>query len=99
MKFVAEITSGPHQGKKFETALFPISIGRLKNNHIPISFDRHISRTHCIIYRDEGGLFITDMKSKNGTYVNNTLITSSIRICAGDIITLGYTNLRLLSLS
>lgn len=93
MKLIVKIVSELHQGKKYEVDLFPISIGRLKNNGIQIAFDMYISRAHCTIYKDQSNLYIIDMKSKNGTYVNDILIHTPVIIKNGDIITLGNTRL------
>jgi pSer/pThr/pTyr-binding forkhead associated (FHA) protein len=47
-----------------------------------------ISRQHCQIQVNENKLFIRDMKSANGTYVNGNRITYN-ELKAGDIIDLG----------
>jgi predicted component of type VI protein secretion system len=47
-----------------------------------------ISRQHCQLQVNEEKLFIRDMKSSNGTYVNGTRITYT-EVKAGDIIALG----------
>jgi predicted component of type VI protein secretion system len=47
-----------------------------------------ISRQHCQIQVNEDKLFIRDMKSANGTYVNGNRVNYT-ELKAGDIITLG----------
>lgn len=41
-----------------------------------ISHDR-ISAVHCVIAKSEGNLFVRDMGSTNGTFVNNTKVLRS----------------------
>lgn len=58
---------------------------------IPDNFKK-VSNTHALIYQDESGnLFIKDLDSTNGTFVNNIQILEA-KICASDIITLGGKN-------
>lgn len=84
---------GVGQGQVFnlgvETA---ISIGRAPTNDIPLS-DSSVSGEHCRI-RPEGGVFVVhDLKSTNGTYVNEKRIERH-RLSEGDVIRVGETQLQ-----
>ena len=45
-------------------------IGQAKTNDAAITFDRTVSRVHCKISFDNGDFRITDLQSKNGTFLN-----------------------------
>jgi serine phosphatase RsbU (regulator of sigma subunit)/pSer/pThr/pTyr-binding forkhead associated (FHA) protein len=60
-------------------------IGRTINNDIPL--DHHgISREHAIITQDELGFFITDLGSRNGTFVNGRSIDGKTHLFDGDLL-------------
>lgn len=64
-------------------------IGRDATNDIVLSH-RSISRTHLEVFIDpEGNIFVTDLNSSNGTYVNGHRISGSIQLKSGDILKLG----------
>lgn len=71
-----------------------LTIGR--DSSCDISFDDHIiTRRHARIFRDaDGQIWIEDLKSKNGTTVNDEPITTS-RIVEGDRIAIGSYRLSL----
>ncbi len=56
--------------------------------------DNRLSGIHCTIRYSSGHLFITDMNSTNGTFVNGIPIKQEYRLEKGDIILLGSTQLR-----
>jgi pilus assembly protein CpaF len=77
-------------GKKMEFAVgveTPVRIGRNPDVelHIP---DTNVSREHCVISYGDGDYHITDLKSKNGTYVNGAKTGHTI-LHAGDRIEIG----------
>lgn len=69
-----------------KTVLVPnyevITIGRAKENSIVFA-NRMTSKNHCKIYRDGATYRIEDLKSTNGTYVNNKKI-DNIELHDGD---------------
>jgi hypothetical protein len=87
------VVKGPAAGKMFEVpGDKPITIGRAKENDIPID-DRAISNRHCRIRPGEGGLFeIVDLKSTNGTFVNRRRVSRQ-PLAPGDVIKIGETSI------
>ncbi|KAL4506628.1 hypothetical protein ABPG72_000199 [Tetrahymena utriculariae] len=63
-----------------------INIGRSENNQIVIDHPK-ISKVHCILTKEDDGVYIED-KSSNGTYIKNDLIgkDKKVKISTGDII-------------
>lgn len=68
-----------------------IIVGRNPDNDISID-DGQASRHHCQISRLENGvIYITDLQSTNGTYVNGQRIVGQILLHKGDKVTIGNT--------
>ncbi|NCC51035.1 MAG: FHA domain-containing protein [Spartobacteria bacterium] len=75
--------------KQFSVAADPVTIGRSSSADIQID-DTNISREHCVISYREGKHNITDLKSKNGTYVNGNKTGHAV-LAIGDKIEIGTT--------
>lgn len=63
------------------------SIGRSENNDIQIA-EEHVSRQHALISYRDGVFLLTDLDSRNGTFVNDDRIVNAFPLCAGDRIRL-----------
>ena len=63
-------------------------IGRDDTSNVQILEDS-ISRKHCVIYKENVAYRIKDLDSRNGTWINGTLLRESVPIVNGDIIQLG----------
>ncbi|HKC25205.1 MAG TPA: FHA domain-containing protein, partial [Thermoanaerobaculia bacterium] len=81
------VKEGRHAGRKFELA-GELDIGRDAQAGVPIE-DRTISRRHATISVRPEGVFLTDLKSQNGTSVNRRRISSSTRLHDGDEVRVG----------
>ena len=68
-------------------------IGRNEHNDVPI-VSRYVSRHHALlINRPEGGSYIVDLKSTNGTFVNSVRVTHEA-LRDGDVISIGNFRLK-----
>lgn len=74
-------------GQKYELDCERITIGRSTTNSIVLD-DVAVSGNHCILQRDGNAWFLRDLNSTNGTYVNDTRITTA-RLVSGDTIGIG----------
>lgn len=72
-------------------------LGRGQNVQVWIN-DKNISREHCQITCDKDTLFVEDLASRNGTYINGEKITSRIAMTEGDEIRLASSSLVKISL-
>ncbi|MBI4871383.1 MAG: FHA domain-containing protein [Candidatus Riflebacteria bacterium] len=63
------------------------TIGRSSDNHLVLP-GSHVSRNHATIERTVKGFVLTDLESKNGTFVNNKAVKSSV-LNAGDKVKIG----------
>ncbi len=48
-----------------------------------------VSKLHCAILQRKEGVFVRDLKSTNGTFVNNDRISSEIQVKDGDLVKVG----------
>jgi pSer/pThr/pTyr-binding forkhead associated (FHA) protein len=71
-----------------------LQIGRADACQIQLG-DNYASQFHARIYSRDGGWFVEDLGSTNGTYVNQRRITAPAEVRAGDKIRIGKTTLEL----
>src|SRR6516225_1483762 len=79
---------------KLTSERYPLSqsvskIGRDETNNISITNDHYISRHHAWVLQMQGGFWVEDLGSTNGTLLNGELLTERRQIFAGDRITFG----------
>jgi adenylate cyclase len=67
------ILVGPEKGKSFALESDLVTIGRGSESNIRVT-DKSVSRRHLEIIRKGDRYFVKDLKSKNGTYVNEEQI-------------------------
>ena len=80
--------------KKTEVRLkLPMVIGRGKEAGLTVPHAL-VSRRHTEVFEREGRLFVRDMGSLNGTYVNNTRIESEQALEPNQLLTLGNITFR-----
>jgi pSer/pThr/pTyr-binding forkhead associated (FHA) protein len=74
---------------EFQLAEQPITIGRSADADI-VLLDERVSRIHCGVRLWDGDFYIKDLKSRNGTWVNNEKVDVA-KLKAGDAIRVGST--------
>ncbi|HEX8248828.1 MAG TPA: sigma 54-interacting transcriptional regulator [Pyrinomonadaceae bacterium] len=78
-----------------ETETFPlkgiesVTFGRAETNEIVLS-DGDVSRCHCSIKEVNGSYYLTDLDSRNGTFLNNAPVKEAV-LRHGDCIRIGKT--------
>ncbi len=83
-----------NEGERHEQIDSFTTIGRHPNNKIAIT-DQLVSSEHCIIVFDDlRGYIVKDLKSRNGTYLNQELLTRDQVLKDGDKIVVGRTHCR-----
>jgi len=63
------VYEGTEMGKKLEIGLAPIRVGRYEDNELMLA-DPFVSAHHCTIAFDEGAVWVTDVASTNGTFID-----------------------------
>jgi pSer/pThr/pTyr-binding forkhead associated (FHA) protein len=69
-----------------------LQIGRADACQIKLP-DTYVSSFHARIYRHDGGWYVEDLGSTNGTYLNQKRVTSPAELRAGDRVKIGKTTL------
>lgn len=72
-----------------------INIGRGSENNIELKHTL-VSRSHAQIYRKSDGLYLSDLRSTNGTFLNGLKVTSPVKLKLNDEIIIGNTKLTFL---
>lgn len=71
----------------FEVGALRVNVGRKDSNHVRFD-DSLCSSTHCRLWVESGKLWIEDLESKNGTYVNGSRVRRA-KIYVSDKISVG----------
>ena len=85
------VIDGPSAGTEFDIAGSSV-IGRDPSSGIVLD-DPEASRRHASLSADDDGLTVEDLGSTNGTYVNGERVDSPRHLHAGDLVTIGQTQL------
>lgn len=72
-----------------------ITLGRAPDNNIVLKDDGYASADHARIYFENGAWWLEDLKSSNGTTVNEKLISGPHQLAPGDTIKVGRTQFRI----
>ena len=72
----------------------PTRLGRGGENAIRLDGDDFVSTRHALLEPRPDGLWVEDVGSTNGTFVNGARVTTARLLAAGDIVRIGQTDLR-----
>jgi hypothetical protein len=71
-----------------------VTIGRGANNDLSIDGDEYASARHARFEPRRDGVYVEDVGSTNGTFVNGIRVTRERRLSRGDVVRVGETDLR-----
>ncbi len=71
-----------------------LTVGRAGGCQITLD-DTYVSQLHARVFRREGQLYVEDLGSTNGTYLNRKKVTAPIAIRKGDRLQIGKTVMEL----
>jgi len=87
------VASGKNAGRSIAIKRNKLLIGRAEQCDVrPLSED--VSRRHCAVTVGPAEVWVEDLGSRNGTYVNNVRIAERTRVADGDLIKVGSLELR-----
>ena len=69
-------------------------LGRGSRNDVDLGRDEYASSEHARIEPRRDGVWLEDVGSTNGTYLNGVRVTRPKRLTAGDVVRVGETELR-----
>ena len=82
------------EGMDFELDSAQLTIGRGGQNDIALANDDYASARHARFEPRQDGVWIQDLGSTNGTYLNGARLERPRRLTPGDIVRVGDTDLR-----
>lgn len=68
-----------------------VTVGRSNGCAISTAYDSYSSTLHARLYRSGGQLWVEDLGSTNGTFVNSERISQPSRLAKGDLLQIGAT--------
>ena len=71
-----------------------LTMGRGSNNDVPLPTDEYASTRHARFEPRRDGIWIEDIGSTNGTFVNGIRLTRERKLAPGDVVRIGETDLR-----
>jgi FHA domain len=81
-------------GQELELNSRALTIGRSRQNDVALEDDDYASSRHARIEPRVDGIWVHDVGSTNGTFVNGAQIDRPRRLAPGDIVRIGSTDLR-----
>jgi hypothetical protein len=85
-----KVVTGSDRGRQYIATNTTLKIGRKTDNHIYLK-DPKVSRYHAIIRIEGNRLFIRDLRSTNGTKVNNRAVVGEQELFPGEEVKVGDT--------
>ena len=80
-------------GDEFPLNSAPVTVGRGGQNDLVLAGDEFASARHARIEARGDGVWVQDLDSTNGTYVNGARVMGAQRVKAGDVVRVGDTDL------
>ena len=78
------------RGRVFDLA-DEMTVGRSSRSGIALEDDTFVSSTHARLYFSDDKLWVEDLGSTNGTYVNSSKVSSPVALRKGDRVQIGNT--------
>jgi FHA domain len=87
------VVSPPEQkGAEFPLA-DELTVGRAGGCGVLLGADTFVSQIHARVFRRDGDLYLEDLGSTNGTYLNQKKVTAPVTIRKGDKVQFGRTTM------
>jgi pSer/pThr/pTyr-binding forkhead associated (FHA) protein len=93
VRLVVQRSPSLEEGDEFPIDSAPVTVGRGGQNDLVLSGDEFASARHARIEARGDGVWVQDLDSTNGTYVNGKRVAGAQRVDAGDLLRVGETDL------
>jgi len=71
-----------------------LTVGRGQDNDLPVPGDEFASARHARFEPRRDGVYVEDLGSTNGTFVNGVRLNGGRKLVPGDVVRIGETDLR-----
>ena len=88
MQVILKVVGGKNDGRQIKISVPRFIIGRGETAHLRPASDL-ISREHCEIVVGDGVVHVSDIKSRNGTYINGLKLDGAHKVSSGDTLRVG----------
>ena len=92
-RLVVQRSPSLDEGDEFPLNSAPVTVGRGGQNDLVLNGDEFASARHARIEARGDGVWVQDLDSTNGTYVNGARVVGAQRVNAGDVVRVGDTDL------
>jgi hypothetical protein len=82
------------EGERYTLNSAPFTIGRSHDNDVSLDADEFASSRHARVEPRRDGVWLEDVDSTNGTFLNGAQVSRPRRLAPGDVIRVGETDLR-----
>ena len=82
------------EGQELALNAAPVTVGRAGQNDLGLDADEFASARHARFEPRRDGVWVEDIGSTNGTYVNGVRLDGPRRLKLGDVVRIGETDLR-----
>jgi len=93
VRLVVQRSPSLGEGNEFPLNSAPVTVGRGGQNDLVLTGDEFASARHARIEVRGDGVWVQDLDSTNGTYVNGSRVAGAQRLDAGDVLRVGETDL------
>lgn len=93
-KIVVVKSPALQEGEEHALDSAPITVGRGAQNDLGLGPDEFASARHARFEPRQDGVWLHDLGSSNGTFVNGSRLTRPRKLAPGDLIRIGETDLR-----
>jgi hypothetical protein len=93
VRLVVQRSPSLDEGDEFPLNSAPVTVGRGGQNDLVLDGDEFASARHARIEMRGDGVWVQDLESTNGTYVNGARVVGAQRVGAGDVLRVGETDL------
>lgn len=90
-RLVVEVIEPPDRRGQLFDPNDELTVGRSPAAGIPTSYDAYSSTLHARVFRQGDQLWVEDLGSTNGTFVNSERLTKPVRLGRGDLVQVGST--------